>query len=225
MNRSSLIIIPLLCNLFFLFSCTRKPKETATEQPQSKDTAANLLYPGEKHLSNIRQLTFSGDNPEAYISTDGKKIVFQARNKAEGRHCDQIYVASLDNFNPVRISNGTGRTTCAYFLPGDTLVLYASTHMADTSCPPDPPRKKGDPYIWNIYNGFDIFISDLQGNIVRQLTSTPGYDAEATVSPKGDKIVFTSVHSGDLELYTINIDCTGLKQITHDHGYEGGSFF
>src|SRR5829696_7331220 len=175
MNRNVFIATTILSFnlLFLLVSCNQQPQETATEQPQPKDT---LLYEGEKHLSNIRQLTFSGDNAEAYFSSDGKKIVFQARNKAEGRHCDQIYVASLDDFNPVRISNGTGRTTCAYFLPGDTLILYASTHAADTACPPDMPRKKGDPYIWNIYNGFDIFISDLKGNIIRQLTNTTGYD-------------------------------------------------
>ena len=227
MNRHLVIVTIFLFTSYSLFvSCTQQPpKETGVDTTQPKDTTPALLYESENHLSNMRQLTFGGDNAEAYFSTDGKKIVFQARNKAEGRHCDQIYVASLDDFNPVRISNGTGRTTCAYFLPGDTLILYASTHLADTSCAPDAPRKKGDPYIWNIYNGFDIFISDLKGNVVKQLTNTPGYDAEATVSPKGDKIVFTSIHSGDLELYTVNIDGTAMKQITHELGYDGGAFF
>lgn len=228
MKRNPLIvtILFLFSSFFLLVSCTQQqPKETTAETSQPKDTTPSLLYEGEKHLSNIRQLTFSGDNAEAYFSNDGKKIVFQARNKAEGRYCDQIYWSPLDNFNPKRISNGTGRTTCAYFLPGDTLVLYASTHLADTTCPPDVPRKKGDPYIWHIYSGFDIFISDLNGNIKKRLTSTPGYDAEATVSPKGDKIVFTSIRSGDLELYTMNLDGSGVKQITHELGYDGGAFF
>jgi TolB protein len=225
MNRNSLIVTLIFIS-GLIASCTQQqPKETTAETTQPKDTTPTLLYDGEKHLSNMRQLTFSGDNAEAYFSNDGKKIVFQARNKAEGRYCDQIYWSSLDNFNPVRLSNGTGRTTCAYFLPGDTLILYASTHLADTSCVPDAPRKKGDPYIWRIYSSFDIFISDLKGNIVKRLTNTPGYDAEATVSPKGDKIVFTSVRSGDLELYTMNIDGTGVKQITHELGYDGGAFF
>lgn len=227
MKRNHLIINILYfsCSLFLLASCSQQPKESTAEATPVKDTTPSLLYDGEKHLSNMRQLTFSGDNAEAYFSNDGKKIVFQARNKAEGRYCDQIYVASLDDFKPVRISNGTGRTTCAYFLPGDTLILYASTHLADTSCTPDQPRKKGDPYIWHIYSGFDIFISDLNGNIKKRLTNTPGYDAEATVSPKGDKIVFTSVRSGDLELYTMNLDGSGVKQVTHELGYDGGAFF
>src|SRR5688572_12453596 len=126
MNRNLLIVSIFLFTSYSLFvSCTRQPpEETGVDTTQPKDTTPALLYEGEKHLTNMRQLTFGGDNAEAYFSTDGKKIVFQARNKAEGRHCDQIYVASLDNFNPVRISNGTGRTTCAYFLPGDTLILY-----------------------------------------------------------------------------------------------------
>src|SRR4030095_5832085 len=139
MNRNLLIVISIFVYALFV-SCSQQPKETVSEITNLKDTTPSLLYPAEKHLSNIRQLTFSGDNAEAYFSSDGKKIVFQARNKAEGRYCDQIYWASLDDFKPVRISNGTGRTTCAYFLPGDTLVLYASTHLADTSCPPEVPR-------------------------------------------------------------------------------------
>ena len=225
MNRNLLFVTLIFISVLFAACMQQQAKESTSPAVQQQDSTPALLYEGEKHLSNMRQLTFGGDNAEAYFSSDGKKIVFQARNKAEGRYCDQIYWASLDDFNPKRISNGTGRTTCAYFLPGDTLILYASTHLGDTSCAPDPPRKKGDPYIWRIYSSFDIFISDLNGNIKKRLSNTPGYDAEATVSPKGDKIVFTSVRSGDLELYTMNLDGSGVKQITHELGYDGGAFF
>ena len=122
------------------------------------------------------------------------------------------------------ISTGMGRTTCAYFLPDNKHIVYASTHLADENCPEVPLRKNGK-YVWPVYDSFDIFVADLEGNITAQLTTEPGYDAEATVSPQGDKIVFTSTRSGDLELYTMNIDGTDVKQITDELGYDGGAFF
>ncbi|MBP6649241.1 MAG: PD40 domain-containing protein, partial [Bacteroidia bacterium] len=118
-----------------------------------------------------------------------------------------------------------GRTTCAYFLPGDSTVLYASTHIGSTECPPKPAPRADHKYVWALYDSFDIFVADLKGNIVRQLTETPGYDAEATVSPTGDKIVFTSTRNGDIDLYTMNIDGSDVRQITNELGYDGGAFF
>ncbi|HLG34832.1 MAG TPA: hypothetical protein VI757_08135 [Bacteroidia bacterium] len=234
MTRAKIIFsIFLLSN--FLFSCTQQPKETAAEETPAKDTIPSLLYPGEKfdsanpssggHFANIRQLTHGGDNAEAYFNSDGSKIVYQARNKSEGRNCDQIYYSSLDEFQPVLLSSGQARTTCAYFLPGDSLVLYASTFLADTTCPAEKPRKHGDQYTWSVNRNYDIFVCDLTGKIKKHLTNSKGYDAEATVSPSGDKIVFTSSRSGDLELYTMNIDGSGIKQITNELGYDGGAFF
>ncbi|MFN8153719.1 MAG: hypothetical protein U0Y08_05435 [Bacteroidia bacterium] len=190
-----------------------------------------LLYPGEEaHLSNVRQLTFGGDNAEAYFSFDSKKITFQATNKAWKNECDQIYTFSLDQGDmkpgpPQLISTGRGRTTCSYFMPGDSLILYASTHEGADACPPLPAKRDDHKYVWAIYPDFDIYISDLKGNIRKKLTNSPGYDAEATVSPDGKKIVFTSTRSGDLELYVMNIDGTGLKQVTSQLGYDGGAFF
>jgi TolB protein len=122
------------------------------------------------------------------------------------------------------ISTGKGRTTCGYFLPDNTHFVYGSTHLADDKCPEVPLRKNGK-YVWPVYDSFDIFVADLEGNITAQLTDEPGYDAEATVSPKGDKIVFTSTRSGDLELYTMNLDGSDVKQITNELGYDGGAFF
>jgi TolB protein len=190
----------------------------------------SLRYPGEKHLNNLRQLTFGGDNAEAYWSFDNRRLVFQSNNPAWGLQCDQIFTTPIDGGNlknekPKLLSTGKGRTTCAYFLPGDQTILYASTHLAGEACPKDPERKPGGKYLWGIYDTYDIFVADLNGNILRQLTSTKGYDAEATVSPKGDKIVFTSTRNGDLDLYTMNIDGTGVRQITDQLGYDGGAFF
>ena len=129
----------------------------------------------------------------------------------------------MKNEKPQLISTGLGRTTCSYFLPGDSLIIYSSTHLDSEACPPVP--EKGDKYLWPIYPSFDIFVADLKGNTTKQLTFEEGYDAEPTVSPKGDKIVFTSTRSGDLELYTMNIDGSDVKQITNELGYDGGAFF
>jgi Tol biopolymer transport system component len=124
---------------------------------------------------------------------------------------------------PALISTGLGRTTCSYFMPGDSTIIYASTHLGDSACPPEPSKDEG--YVWPIYPNFDIFVADLNGNILDTLTSAPGYDAEPTVSPKGDRIVFTSTRSGDLELWTMNLDGSDKKQVTKGLGYDGGAFF
>ncbi|MFN5218372.1 MAG: hypothetical protein ACK5CL_06355 [Sphingomonadales bacterium] len=195
----------------------------------TKKTVINLL-PGqnEKHLRNIRQLTFGGDNAEAYWSFDGKQLTFQSNNPAWGLQCDQIFTAKLSQFGDSSfranlISTGDGRTTCSYFMPDNKHVLFASTHLDNKSCPP-PPETKGA-YAWPLYKSYDIFVSDLKGNITSQLTKEPGYDAEATVSPDGKKIVFTSTRSGDLELWIMDIDGGNQKQLTSGLGYDGGAFF
>ncbi len=191
-------------------------------------TADTLRYPQEKHLRNLRQLTYGGNNAVAYFSFDDKKIVIQSDYTAWGVSCDQIFVSSLGKSNmkskaPRMVSTSQGRTTCSYFMPGNKTFVYASTHLGDAACPHVPPR--GEKYVWPIYDTYDIFVADLKGKIVKQLTNTPGYDAEATVSPKGDKIVFTSMRSGDLELWTMDIDGSNQKQVTSGLGYDGGAFF
>lgn len=193
--------------------------------PNFQDT---LRYEKEVHLKNLRQLTFGGDNAEAYWSFDNSKIVFQATNKKWGVECDQIYYFDLKGGNldrPPLLSTGLGRTTCSYFMPDNKTIVYASTHEENASCPHVPPRREDGKYLWSIYNTFDIYHGDLKGNIIKKLTNEPGYDAEATVSPKGDKIVFTSTRSGDLELYTMNIDGSDVRQVTNELGYDGGAFF
>jgi TolB protein len=190
----------------------------------------NLIYPEEQHFENMTQLTFGGDNAEAYWSFDDSKLIFQASNPEWDAECDQIYITELAKSNmkkkmPDLVSTGQGRTTCSYFLPGDTSILYASTHEHDASCPHKPKAREDGKYVWPIYESFDIYVADLDGNILQKLTNEPGYDAEATVSPRGDKIVFTSMRSGDLELYTMNIDGSDVRQVTHELGYDGGAFF
>lgn len=189
----------------------------------------SLQYPDEKHFRNMRQLTFGGDNAEAYWSFNDKMLVFQSNNPAWGLKCDQIFYTAIDadlkNEKPKMLSTGEGRTTCAYFLPGNKTIVYASTHPGGKECPEEPARVPGGKYLWPIYDTYDIFVADLNGRIKKQLTDRKGYDAEATVSPNGDKIVFTSTRNGDLDLYTMSIDGSDLKQITHELGYDGGAFF
>lgn len=184
-----------------------------------------------KHLKNITQLTFGGDNAEAYFSFDGKNLSCQITNPKWDIPCDQIFdidIAKASNdstYRPNLISTGKGRTTCSYYMPDNEHILYASTHLGSEACPPVPAPRADHKYLWAIYPEFDIFVADKKGNVVKQLTNTAGYDAEATVSPDGKKIVFTSTRSGDLELYTMDIDGSNLKQITFQLGYDGGAFF
>src|ERR1051326_3302855 len=162
----------------------------------------NVDVPSEKHFKNLRQLTFGGDNAEAYFSFDGKSLSFQSNNKAWGLSCDQVFnmnikkAAADTNYKPPLISTGKGRCTCAYFLPGNKTILYASTHAAGDKCPETGDLRKGGKYLWPVFSSYDIYVADLNGKIIKQLTNTEGYDAEATVSPKKDKIVFTSSRSG-----------------------------
>lgn len=211
-----------------LSACSQAPSTDSQTETDSTDQAAadTLRYPQEQNLRNLKQLTFGGDNAEAYFSFDNSKLVFQATNEAWGIACDQIFYMPTTGYTgerPAMVSTGKGRTTCAYFMPGDTTVLYASTHLGGEECP-EVPQTPGK-YVWPIYETFDIFVADLEGNIVKQLTDNPGYDAEATLSPDGSKIVFTSTRSGDLELWTMNTDGSDLRQVTDELGYDGGAFF
>ena len=183
----------------------------------------------EKNLKNIQKLTFGGDNAEAYFSPDGTKLTMQVTNPKVNIPCDQIYMYDLQSKtyssdNLKLVSTGKGRTTCSYFMPDGKHIIYASTHASSNDCPA-PPKPHEGKYLWAVYPEFDIYMADLNGNIVKQLTNSPGYDAEAVVSPDGKKIAFTSTRSGDLELWTMDIDGTNLKQITFGLGYDGGSFF
>lgn len=220
MKRILLGIFALSAVLFFKTGVSQDPHTKSDAKP---DTTVH--FKSEKHFKSVKQLTFGGDNAEAYFSFDNTRIVFQSTNPAWNVPCDQIYFSGLDYFSPSLVSTGKGRTTCSYFLPGDSLVLYASTHLASKDCPPKPEPRPDHKYVWALYDSFDIFVADLKGNVRKQLTNQPGYDAEATVSPKGDKIVFTSTRNGDIDLYTMNIDGSDVKQVTNVLGYDGGAFF
>ncbi len=191
---------------------------TVQKQEQS---AKPLMFPGEKHLKSVKMLTFEGENAEAYFDFNDNRLVFQSTHG--DYQCDQIFTMRLDGSGKKLVSTGKGRTTCAYFFPDGKKIIYASTHAASPDCPPKADFSKG--YVWKVYNSFDLYIANADGSNPKPFLPAPGYDAEATISPKGDKIVFTSTRNGDLDIYTVNLDGTGLKQLTTELGYDGGPFF
>jgi len=178
-------------------------------------------FESETHLTNIRMLTDGGENAEAYLSFNEKKLIYQAT--FGDMKCDQIYVMNLDGSEKQLVSTGNGRTTCSYFLPGDERIIYSSTHMTNSECPAPPDRAKG--YVWQLYDSFDIFSANADGTDVTPLTFSGKYDAEATVSLREDKIVFTSTRDGDPELYVMDIDGSNQTRLTFEKGYDGGAFF
>ncbi len=184
-------------------------------------TKGESIAARELHLGNLTQLTSGGQNAEAYFSYDGKKIIFQSTRPPY--QCDQIFSMNVDGSDVKLLNNGRGRTTCGFFFPDGKRFLYASTHLASGDCPPAPDRSQG--YVWPIYPSYDIFSANLDGSGSKQLTQTPGYDAEATIAPDGKKIVFTSMRSGDLDIYTMDANGNRVKRLTAAKGYDGGPFF
>ena len=180
-----------------------------------------LAAAGERYFGDIEQLTFGGQNAEAYFSFDGRRLVFQTTPTNEG--CDQIWSMNLDGSDRRLVSTGAGRTTCSYYYPSGRQILYSSTHHYDAACPAPPDYSLG--YVWPIYASFDVFVVDTVTDELRQLTHEFGYDAEATFSPRGDRIVFTSMRDGDLELYTMAPDGSDVRRLTNEPGYDGGAFF
>ena len=183
-------------------------------------TVVHAPESGERRLRNVRQLTFEGQNAEAYFSRNGERLIFQ--RQVGDSTCDQQYVIGVDGTGLRRVSRGQGRTTCGYFLHNDARILYSSTQHVDVACPAPPDFSRG--YVWALYD-YDIYTAAPDGGDLRRLTHGPGYDAEATVSPDGEWIVFTSTRDGDLDIYTMRTDGTDVRRLTTTPGYDGGPFF
>ena len=212
-----------LCALLFasLTLSRTRPRDTQTQKDQPQGGQSAVELPSEKHLRGVRQLTFGGENAEAYFSGDGRRLIFQS--KRDGRPCDQIYTMKADGSDVRMVSTGKGRTTCSYFFPRGGRILFSSTHLASPDCPPPPDYSHG--YVWAIYPSYDIFTAKPDGSDLKRLTNTPGYDAESTFSVDGRKIVFTSMRDGDLDIYTMDADGRNVKRLTNELGYDGGPFF
>lgn len=204
------------CSLMAVIATALTPGVWANGAPEP-----DPAYPGERHFASLSQLTFGGQNAEAYFSHDGRELIFQSTR--DELHCDAIFRMNSDGSQQRRLSSGKGVTTCAFIAPDDRSIIYASTHLAHDRCPPKPDHSRG--YVWPLYSSYDIFTAGPEGEDPVPLTRTEGYDAEAVYSPRGDRIVFTSLRSGDLELYLMNPDGSGVEQLTDTAGYDGGAFF
>lgn len=191
------------------------------DPPPARPEAGTAPDAREVRLRDLRQLTFGGENAEAYFSADGRSLIFQSTR--DGLACDQIFVMDLETRDVRMVSTGKGKTTCAYFFPAGDRILFSSTHEESADCPPPPDYSKG--YVWNLYPSYEIFTASATGGDLRRITDHPGYDAEATVSPDGERIIFTSLRDADLDLYTMAPDGTDVVRITDQLGYDGGAFF
>jgi Tol biopolymer transport system component len=205
------------------------------KSPAPGKAAAPVPASAERHFKNIKQLTFGRQNAEAYFSFSGNKLIFQSTNnwmkdtyaatlKPDDipLGCYQMYVMDLDSESVRLVSTGSGATTCGYFFPGDRRILYSSTHLHGPNCPPKPKREGA--YRWAL-DDYDLFAARIDGQEMQRLTNTPGYDAEATVSPDGKTIIWTSVRDGDLDIYAMDLDGSHHRRLTDDVGYDGGAFF
>jgi len=202
----------LLAAVVFLLACGQQPPPPPQDAPPI----------AEPRIANLRQLTKDGTHAEAYWSPDGTKLIFQAVRPAEGDKADQIYVLDVATGASKRISDGKGKTTCAYFLP-DGRIVYSSTKAAGPEPPPPPDKSKG--YRWPLYREFDIYLLDPKTGAEKRLTESDGYDAETTVSPDGKRLVFMSQRDGAFSLYTMNVDGTDVRKVTKKRCYTGGAFY
>ncbi|HSJ16224.1 MAG TPA: hypothetical protein VK939_17590 [Longimicrobiales bacterium] len=223
----SLLVIGVVAS-----SCTPRPPATQASYPAADGALTSAALPtigarpypdrpDEPRLRNLRMLTNGGENAEAYFSADGRRLIFQATIPGVSQ-CDQIFTMNVDGTEARRVSNGLGRTTCGYFFPSGDRIVYASTHHISEHCPPPPDMRQG--YVWALYD-YDIFSADDDGGNIRQLTHERGYDAEATVSPDGRSIVFTSTRDGDLDIYRMDADGSNVRRLTSEIGYDGGPFY
>ena len=192
----------------------------ACERTSSAPVVTVAAEPGETRLSNIQQLTFGGENAEAYWSGDGKWITFQSTR--DGRTCDQQYVMRANGTDLKRVSDGRGKTTCGWFLPGSDRLLFSSSTAHDDACPARPDPSKG--YVWPL-DKYDLYTVNRDGTGQTRLTNYNVYTAEAVLSPDGKTIVFTSLKDGDLDIYTMNVDGSNVKRLTNTVGYDGGPWW
>lgn len=222
-NIARFAILPAAtsCVIALLGSSCSGPAKTETVKTVEKTNGTDLRFPGEKHFANLRQLTFGGENAEAYFNADGTEIIFQTTR--DGFQCDQIFRMDADGANQRLVSTGEGRTTCSYIFPDQPKILYSSSHATMKTCPPKPDHSRG--YVWPLLPDFDIYVAGPNGENPTALAAHEGYDAEAVVAPTGDGIVWTSTRSGDIDIWFMNPDGTGIKQLTNEVGYDGGPFF
>lgn len=191
-----------------------------------------ILLSAEVHLQNVRQLTTghriadTHDMPaanfaEAYWSPDGKSLILQAT--CDGLGCDQIFTYDLVTGARQMVSSGEGRTTCAYFSADATSFIYSSTHENSAACPEQADMSQG--YVWKLDADFEIYLADLAtGEILENITDSPGYDAEGTIDWVNGWLYFTSTRDTDIEIYRQHLETGEIERLTSEFGYDGGPF-
>jgi Tol biopolymer transport system component len=184
------------------------------------DSAPATAHEKESHLANIRQLTFGGQNAEAYWNLDGTQIIFQSTQP--GFPDEQIFTMNVDGSNKKLKSTGLGRTTCSYFSPDGEWIYFSSTHKKNPG-----PQAKSDMsqgYVWMVNPDFDLYRVRPDGTGIETVITKRGYVAETTISPDGSYMTFTGGFDGDLEIYRSDLDGNNIKRLTYDFGYDGGPF-
>jgi Tol biopolymer transport system component len=176
----------------------------------------------EPHMKNVTQLTFEGDNGEAYFSWDGRRLIYQSNRGGYG--CDKIWIMNIDGSDKHRVSPAHGAHTCSFFFPGDQKIIFASTSRLPGDCPPRPKRPKGVHYMWPLFP-YDIFVAGPDGSGLKKITDNPKYDAEPIVALDGKRIVFGSQRYGDFDIYIMNADGSHVRRLTDRVGYDGGPWF
>lgn len=220
--KKTIVLMILALSLCFSILAQRAAQPASQTAPKAgASPATGAALPDEKHLKNVRQLTFGGQNAEAYFSPDGKRIIFQSTR--DGLECDQIFTMNLDGSGVRMVSTGKGRTTCAWFMPDSRRFLYASTHEGGAACPAMPEGSMGrGGYAWSVFSTYRLYLADESGKILRRLTNGPAYDAEATMCWKTGRIIFTAHRDGDIDLYSMKADGTDVRRLTNKAGYDGG---
>jgi len=175
--------------------------------------------PGEKHLANIRQLTFGGENAEAYFSRDGKQLIFQSTR--DGWPCDEQYTMNIDGSGLRKVSTGQGRTTVA------TSPRTPGTSF--TRRPTSGARVPAEARLLARLRVADLrHLRHLPGQRRRVRTGPP--DLDPRLRRRGHdradgRIVFTSLRDGDMEVYSMAGDGSDVKRLTNSPGPDGGPFY
>jgi TolB protein len=189
----------------------------ALQQPNSLPVQAE---PKERHLVNIRQLTFGGQNAEAYWNMDGTKLVYQTRQPEFPD--EQIFEMNADGSDKHLVSAGKGRCTCSYFLPDGSRIYFSSTHERNPGPQASVDMSKG--YVWMVNPDLALYSAKPDGTDIQPVIKKHGYVAETTISPDGTYMTFTGGWEGDLDIYRANLDGSNIQRLTTEYGYDGGPF-